>query len=313
MRLPWWPIYIDAKTDDEGVLYTTPDGVEHHAKFHQLLPQSWSTPTSSFWVVDERFNKVRHNRHLVILKTESRIVDLLDLIAAQRVFSFDIHPRTVRRQNRIQLWLMLFSICLLPVSMLMMIAILGYPTVPDNQMGIRFQNGFLIIVASMIFIIIAAAFACFAKFRMISRSKKLAGVTQDGISVRDSHGTETFIPYSALHPPKVSWGTVSVRSNHGQQALLPTARTIQWQIIKRRTNSDPMPSWRVTLWLAIPFILAGPLIYMWNVYFMPDETHMHEPARYLFLMAIGVFFVLNMLVIRWWRVRKQKLEKSESE
>lgn len=313
MRLPWWPIYVEAEMTESGARYSTPDGVIHFAQVDQLLPQTQWKASRVFWVLNKRLRKLRYRRCLINLRLDTDAANLISQIEAKKPVEFDIDPDVIARQNKKCVWIMFSGLCILPACMLLLFFLLPSTSSPTSPEGKKIQVGFLILNAIMLLIIFGAAILSMRQLRFISHAKRLTGVTHDGISYCDPDGSGGFISDSDLQPPSASWGIVSASSLQGHVVLLPHMNTIHRQIIKCRTSPAPQPSWKVTLWIAIPLILSGPLFYMWNRYLIPDEPITKEPLRYLSLMGLGLFFIFNTLAIRWWRKREKKCNTSLSQ
>jgi len=306
MGIPWWPIYIDAEMDEQGVRYTTPDGEESIATPDRLLAQSWIHPNSTCWHLDDTLRKKRFCGRLIVLRVQPNVVEVLNGVLSKERFDYSISPETVLNQNKRCVWIMVLGICILPVWMLGFFQVLGTPPIAEQPEGVHFLVGLWILKGVFFAIIIGIAFVGLIQFRKMKRCSLLTTVASDGVQIQDHDGAQQFVPYCDLHSPVGSWGLMFARTLQGIQILLPHKQTIHMGLIRKRTSQLRLPSWKVTLCIAIPLILFAPLFYCWNLYLIPDEPFTHELVRYVGLIAIGCLFLLNTAIIRWWRKRAVK-------
>lgn len=312
MRLPWWPIYVDAHVDKNGVSYETPDGVSHRAELYQLLPLKWSQKIKSYSILDEQLRKLKYKHGQIIIHADKDTSEVVMLLTTGISYTYSIRPKSVLTQN-VKCVLLMLSLALLPASILLMFLLAGTPSVPMNDVGYRFQNGFLVFIGLMSTIVLGVLLLIVWQLKSISSLACLAGVTKEGIVAQTSSGEREVVPYAEMDHPKSSWGLHAISTTNHGRILIPHVHTAHLKIIKRNVKSKKQPSMKTVFWIALFITILGPSLYFWNTYLIPDDPYTLDRTRYLIPMVLGPVFILNAYIVRWMNSRQAKNFESKSQ
>lgn len=292
--------------DEQGVRYTTPDGEEYVVTPDRILAQSWTPLNKICWHLDDKFRKKRFRGRLITLRVLPSMKEFLDQVMQREEYHVEVDPEIAMRQNKRCVWIMMLVIFFYPGSLLPFLHFLGTPEVANNQVGQRFLIGLAILKITLFVIVLSVTVVGINKLRLASRSKRLQGVTRDGIHVADPNGEDMFFPYRDLHAPSSVWGLHFIQLTSRDKILLPNRQMIHDAIIRANTDPIRLPSIQGALWFAVPLLLAGPVHYFWNMYLIPYEPYANELFRYFVLPIFGGIILLNTIITRWWKLRQLK-------
>jgi len=299
MRLPWWPIYLDARFDEYGVYYASDDEPEQLVPWHRV---KWSCQNSNllFTIWDDQGNVVSDGCIRIFLRVKRKI----DSEAATKASTFQkaylestenkyvcaIDQQRWRKDQAAGRFISFIASILLPVLFLGMM-FHGLRTVPENEAGTRYQNGILVLMGMIVFAAIYTNWRVLKGYRFMRRTPKAIEVNQLGILATDSQGESEHFAWSSLVRIRYGYGHIVVTTDTGQGIVLPQAGCAI-QIVRARVKSAPEFGLKFFMFLFIGSILAGPFSWAWFSYLLPEQD---IPSRFLWgpsLMSLWTVFML---------------------
>lgn len=278
MRLPWWPIYIDARFDEHGVYYANGDEPEQLVPWHRV---KWSYQNSNllFTIWDDQGNVVSDGCIRIFLRVKRKI----DSEAATRASAFQkaylesienkyvcaIDQQRWRKDQAAGRFISFIASILLPVLFLGMM-FHGLRTVPVNDAGTRYQNGILVMMGMIVLAAVYANWRALKGYQFMRRTPKAIEVNQLGILAMDSQGESEQHAWHSLVRIRFGYGHIVVTTDSGRGIVLPQSGCAT-RVVKTRIQSPPELGLKLLILLCIGSIFAGPLAWAWFSYLLPEE------------------------------------------
>ncbi|MHA7813619.1 MAG: hypothetical protein ACX94C_09525 [Phycisphaerales bacterium] len=315
MRLPWWPIYIDAQMDEDGVSFHLPDGELLQIPWHRIGRPQGANIKNHFSIYDERLKPLRHSGKLIVVRVPNQTSTpqrLQQQFIQSRAYTLDIHPSVIKADKR-RYVLMPIVVTIYPLLPLIMGAIAWPISVPDNEIGQRVHIATLLFLGIMGLCCLGLLCASVHNWYRIKNVSSLTRVGSDSITFTTARGETCTVPKSGLRA-QPSWSTIFFHTTQGERIFVPPRRHVlqllpDW-FSSRHVNGISM---RFSIAMILLSLSTGPVAYLWNQYLIPEEHASLGVGAYFAFSSFGVLLMLILLVaVRVaHRIEKSGARKSE--
>jgi len=303
MRLPWWPIYIDARFDEQGVYYTIPDDPEQLSPWHQTRFYV-QNKYLVFIPEDESGKHLQHHRANVFFRL--RLKDHPD--ASKRATEFQ-NAYLEDSQNqysckviwRNEVWDRVFMLVLsigLPAYGLFMLY-QGYQSAPGNEPGVRYQNGLLMSMVALVLITLFIYWRIVRELRRQHQSSRVIEVNQHGVKTCDSD-----FQWDDFDCIRQHFHHYMVLTKSGEYLHIPNNSCAIW-ILRNRITHPPVLSSKLFVFCLIGSVLSGPLMSAWFGYLAPDFEQPFGFWGVSLIMASMVLVIYGALYFSTWQSKRQ--------
>lgn len=311
MRLPWWPIYLDARFDEQGVHFAHPECTTDFVPWHLVGIRG-----QYLVCYDHNGSPIRVKNAMLLLrydrasKKDLTSLQQLYLHNSENSYALGVDPNTYKRNLRsIFLFLLTYTVLLPLIALTGMIH--GYRTVPLNESGVRYQHA--IVIGGFLLVLTAAViqWRVWRSYMVFRRSKKIVSIDQNGINALSEDSTRTHHPWHEVQrfKPGFTWYLITMQS--GDKAVIPQNNQA-WSIASQRSRMELTPIRRSILSLAfIIAILSGPFMCGWFSYLLPDDPL--PPHMPWVVSAIATFQVLSIAGLFWVGTLYEKRKRAKSE
>jgi len=308
MRLPWWPIYIDARFDEQGVYYAIDDEPEQLVPWHRAKC-FYQNSALLFVLYDDQGHIVRSGRARLFLRVKRKEEPeaTTRAVALQRAYlenSENQYACKVEWMNQTfdQVFRLILS-TVLPIILLAMM-IQGYNSAPDNDPGSRYQNGILLSMAALIL------FAFFINWRIYKgihrqrKASKIIEVNQDGVVTSESD-----YPWEAINRIDQQFIGFIAIAQSGQDLLLPSGGCAV-MIAHQRITQLPVFGYKLFLFFLGFGIVSGPLLKAWFNYLNPDHDLSISFWGISMMITIAILALFSLVYYQVW-FEKRHQSKSQ--
>lgn len=307
MRLPWWPIYVDARIDKQGVYYTISDEPEQLSPWHQTRFYAQGKYLV-FIPEDESGKHLQHHRAKVFFRL--RIKDHPD--ASKRATelqgtyledSQNQYSCKVIWSNEVwdRVFILFMSIGLPAYGMFMLYQ--GYQSAPDNEPGIRYQNSLLTSMAVLVLITFWIHWRIIKGRRCQHQSSRIIQVNQHGVKTSDS--SFQWDDFDCIQPHFYHYMIVT---KSGKHLFLPNNCCAIW-ILRNRISHPPVLSHKLFGFCLICSVLSGPLFSAWYRYLVPEFDQPFGYWGVSLIMTLMVLVLFGGIYFLIWQA-KRKASKS---
>ena len=269
MRLPWWPIYVDARVDTQGVYYTIPGEQERLTPWHRMRFRV----QNKFLICvpeDEHGAQVRHHRARVFFRISLKDHPEAGRHATELQTAYLENPqnkyacKVICRNDEVwaQAYMLIMAIGLPAWGLFTLYQ--GYQSAPDNEPGVRYQNGLLMSMAALGLITLLIYWQIFRGLRRQHQSSRVVEVNQRGVMTSDSS-----FQWDDIDCIREDFYHYMVRTKSGRYLLLPNNCCAIW-ILRNRITHPPVYSRKLFVFCLIGSVLSGPLMSAWFGYLAPE-------------------------------------------
>lgn len=315
MRLPWWPIYLDAQMDEDGVSYHLPDGELIQMPWHLIGRPQGANIKNHFSIYDERLKPLRHRGKLIVVRVPNQTPTpqrLQQQFIQSKAYTLDIHPSVVKAEKRRYVLMPIF-LTMYPLLPLIMGAIAWPTSVPDNEIGQRVHFATLLFLGIMGLCCLGLLCASVHNWFRVKNASTLTRVGSDSISYTTSRGEICTIPKEELRA-QPSWSTIFYHTTQGKRIFVPPRRHIL-QLLPDRHSSKHVNgiSMRFSVAMILLSLSTGPVAYLWDQYLIPEEQSLLGVGTYVAYSSLGVLLMLMLLVLVRVAHRIEKRKEAHSE
>lgn len=315
MRLPWWPIYLDAQMDEDGVLFHMPDGDLVQMPWHRIGSPHGTNIKNHFSIYDERLKPFRYEGKPIVIQVPNQTPTphrLQKEFIQSKAYDLDIHQSVVISEKRRYVLMPIF-LTMYPLLPLIMGAIAWPNSVPENEVGQRVQLATLLFLGIMGLCCLGLLCASVHNWFRVKNASTLTRVGSDSISYTTSRGEICTIPKEELRT-QPSWNTIFLHTTQGEQILVPQRRLIL-QLLPDRHSSKHVNgiSRRFTVAMMLLSLSFGPVAYLWNQYLIPEENPSLGIGAYVAFSSFGVLLMLMLHALTRFAdwIEKRRACKSE--
>ncbi len=304
MRLPWWPIYVDARFDEQGVYYAIDDEPEQHVPWHRVKC-FYQNSAQLFALYDDQGCFMQSGRARLFLRVKPKQepeakTRAYELQKAYIENSENQYACKVEWMNQTadQVFRLVLSIGL-PIMFLVMM-IQGYNSVPDNDPGIRVQNVILIGIVALILLALFINWRIYKGIHRHRKASRIIEVNQHGVVTNKSD-----YPWDEINRIDQQFiGFIAVAKT-GQDLLLPSGGCAT-MIAHQRITQLPVFGYKLFFICLGIGIVSGPLLNAWFNYLIPD----HDPSINFWaislIITIAVLALFSLVYYQVWQAKRQE-------
>lgn len=311
MRLPWWPIYTDARLDTRGVSFNHP-----HISIDFVLWHLVGSRGQYLVGYEPDGTLIRSSKaplYLRVSRGEKReAISLQHGFISNPASSYtcSIKLNAYKRSLRAGLGLLAAYTTLFPMTFIALM-IQGYRTAPLNDPGERYQHA---IIVGGTLLVLAVAFIhwrVWCSYRSYRRAKKVISLDQSGLTATGDDTTQSHYTWDDIQrfKPGFLWYLITMRS--GEQLVIPQ-KAHAWTIVQQRSRVAPTPIRSSILYTSLILaICSGPLMWGWFKYLLPeDPLPPHTPWAVSAVATFQVLFFASIVRVSSY-FEKRMLAKSE--
>ena len=307
MRLPWWPIYVDTRFDEQGVYYAIDDEPEQLVPWHQI--RFYVQNKYLVFAPEDEYGKQQQTERVrLFLRTsikgcheaaeQATEFQKAYLNNPENQYTCKVNQRAFVNDKLIDIiFLGVFPIGLSAYFLFMMIQ--GYNSVPDNEHGIRYQNGILIGAVSLILFTFFVVWRSCKGLRRQQRATKIIEINQLGIVTDDAQ-----YPWDALERIDQGFTDYVVTTISGKHLRVP-ANCCARLFAHQRISHPPVLSRTLFVLCLIGSVLSGPIFSAWFGYLVPDYEQPFNFWGVSLMLTGAVLAIFGAIYFMIWQSKRQ--------
>lgn len=304
--------YPDASMNEQGIRFFKPDGHGqffpwHRVRFYVLNKFLVFAPE------DEQGIEIRSRETClnlrINLKDHPQVVaravafQKAYLESPENQYACKIDQRSYIKNKRGEtIFLALYAFSLPAYLIYMMIQ--GHISAPDNDPGVRYQNGTMIAIIMTILSTLLVYWLVYKARRRKRMAPAIIEINQLGVITHESE-----YPWDTLKRIDQCFAQLIVTTQSGQELLL-AENCCATCIVRNRILQIPVFGYKLFLFFLCGGVISGPLVSAWFQYLVPEYEQPFGPME---TSALVTAMVLVMFGFVYWEVWIAKRHQSKSQ
>lgn len=310
MRLPWWPIYLDARFDESGVYFLLGEKPERFVPWHLVHIIGGRTLA----VYDESGEQIRERRSQVLLRVPRGAS--ADALASQHACLSDPHTRFTFRVDRgaySQSLPGMVSIAILTLvfpAALMAGLIQTYMTAPQNDPGERLRIGLLL---AMILLGLGMLFINWWLLKSLKKrraAKKVIAIDETGILAEDNGPAPARYRWASIESIEEGFAGHLATTDTGTRLLFPQSTHACSLARFKCASKFRMNNRLIIIALCIAF-LSGPIVWAWYTYLLPTESLPQSAWAISFLATSQILLIVGLVYLSVYLEKRRAAHSKE--
>ncbi len=296
--------------NEQGVRFFEPDGQEQFFPWHRVR----FYVRNKFLVFapeDEQGIQIRSRETRLYLRinqkdyphaaTQATAFQEAYLENAENQYACKVDQRTYMKNKRGEtLFLALYAIGFSAFFIYTMIQ--SYISIPENDLGVRYQNGILIALITIILSTLLIYWHVNKGRRRIRLAPTIIEVNQFGVITHESK-----YPWDTLESIDQCFAEYVVNAQSGQELLLPSSCCATW-LVRNKILQTPVFGYKLFLFFLCGGVLSGPLVSAWFQYLVPEYEQPFGPLETSALVTALVLVLFGVVYWEVWYTKRRQLK-----